>query len=294
MTGRLENRGVLITGGTGTFARAFIPHCLREGAARIVALGRHEVEMARLERDFGAGDKDQMRYYLGDVRDLERLKMAMHGATPISVVIHAAALKRIEQCERDPLECVSTNVMGSVNVITACLETNVERCLLLSTDKAVHPINMYGASKLCAERVFMAANGLSAGRCKFGVVRYGNIWKSRGSIHDVWYAAMMANKPIIVTDREATRFFMTTKHAVALVLETLDKMIDGPLDIQLPHNLPAYQIGDLIEALMYNYVEEIGLPPWEKKHETLNGHTYSNEAPRLTIEDLRLAWGFDV
>lgn len=283
----LENAGVLITGGTGTFARAFIPACLAYGAKRIVCLARHEVEMSQLERDVGSGDKDQMRYYLGDVRDRSRLIMAMRN---IDVVVHAAALKRIEQCERDPFEAIATNVNGSVTVVQACLDMAVKRCILLSTDKAVNPINLYGATKMCAERLFIAANGPAAGRCKFGVVRYGNVWASRGSVIHVWRDRMKKGLPIEITDPNATRFFMRASQAVGLVLASLHMMLDSPPRIAVA-NMPAYRIGDLVNALAETYgnVERkiTGLPIWEKQHETIDGFLFSDRAPRLSVPELQ-------
>lgn len=277
----LGGLGILITGGTGSFARAFIPMALKQGARRIVALGRHELEMARLESEFG--HHDQMRFYLGDVRDQERLVMAMRN---IDIVVHAAALKRIEQCERDPFEAVHTNVYGSENVIKACLKTGVSRCLLLSTDKAVAPINLYGATKLTAERLFLAANGPAAGNCTFGVVRYGNIWGSRGSVARLWIEARDRDLPLMVTKPTATRFFMKIEEAVDLVLRTLVVMQDGPTPVVVP-DLMAYLIGDLIQAFEYDNVIVTGLPPYEKLHETMDDVVFSNAVDRLSVHDLK-------
>jgi len=279
----LEDQGVLVTGGTGSFARAFIPDALRQGARRIVCLGRHEGEMRTLEDQFGPGDHDQMRYYLGDVRDQDRLRTAMHG---IDIVIHAAALKRIEQCQRDAFECLRTNVVGSMNVVQACLDTEVRRCILLSTDKAFAPVNVYGASKRCAEELFRSYREWSGGRCAFGTVRYGNIWGSRGSVVRQWRTAIACGFPIAVTDPEATRFFMTVQQAVNLVQRTLHLMSEGPTGIAIP-DLPAYRLGDLITALGDPPSITIGLPEWEKRHETMDGVIYSDKVQRMSVPELK-------
>jgi len=271
---------VLVTGGSGTFGTAFLERVLKDGAERAVALSRHEVEMAALQARLG--HHVGFRRYLGDVRDADRLEMAFQGC---ETVVHAAALKRIEQCELDPIEAVETNVNGSKNVINAALRAGVSRCILLSTDKAVNPVNLYGATKLTAERLFVAANNIAGGRCKFCVARYGNIWGSRGSVVHQWRAALASGLPVKLTDGEATRYFMRPVEAVDLVLGLITN--GSPGEIRIPE-LRAYRLGDLVLAasVPFKRIERTGLPPHEKMHETLDGWTDSSEAERMTVDDL--------
>jgi UDP-N-acetylglucosamine 4,6-dehydratase len=270
----------LVTGGTGSFGRVFIPIVLRQNSERVVALARHEKEMHDLEQLVGG--HPNFRAYLGDVRDPDRLEMAMQD---IDTVIHGAALKRIEQCERDPIEAIKTNVSGSVNVITAALRTHVNRAVLLSTDKASGPINLYGATKLCAERAFIAANNLAAGRCKFSVARYGNIAGSRGSVIPIWREKIAAGLPITVRGPDCTRYFMHIHESVELVLQLVVNMKGG--EIALP-KLRAYRLGDLAIAMGAKAIEVVELPAYEKPHETLDGITDSSMVERMSIDELEM------
>lgn len=269
----------LITGGTGTFARAFIK-CILPTAKRVVAYARHEKEMHEWEKELGS--PPNARFYLGDVRDLGRLEMALEG---IDTIIHTAALKRIEQCERDPFECKRTNIDGTENVIRAALRSGVTRAILLSTDKAVAPVNVYGASKQMAEALFLAANNISGGKCAFGVVRYGNIWGSRGSVVPTWIDDLALGKTIKITDPECTRFYMTLNQAVDLVLDTLATMKGGELVIP---SLPAYRLGDLALAMGVKAMKVTGLNGYEKRHETM-GTVSSDNVRRMTMDELREA-----
>lgn len=273
----LSGTSILCTGGTGTFGRAFARYCLAAGVKRFVCYSRDELKQYEMSRQI---DGDAMRYFIGDVRDVERLEMAMHN---IDVVVHAAAMKRIEVVERDPLEAIKTNVIGSANVILAALRTNVKRAIVLSTDKACDPVNLYGATKMAAERTFVAANNLSAGRCRFAVVRYGNVAGSRGSVIPIWRDIIAAGGEIKITDPWATRFWMTIDDAVLLVVETLDEMKGG--EVIMP-TLPAYQLGDLAEALGAKSMKIIGLPAYEKRHESL-GELTSDKARRMSVEEIR-------
>lgn len=274
-----------VTGGTGTFGRAFVPRVLSLGSERVVALARHEKEMFELENL--VGKHPNFRPFIGDVRDAERLEMAFQG---IDTVIHAAALKRIEQCERDPIEAVRTNVGGTINTVIAAMRAGVGRCVLLSTDKAVAPVNLYGATKLTAERVFVAANHIVGGRCKFAIARYGNIFGSRGSVIPVWREQLKRGERITVTAPDATRYFMTINNAVDLVLTLVESMQGG--EIALP-NLCGYRLGDLAEAFLADSPHErfrmrvTHLPSYEKLHETLDGQTDSSQNGLLTIAELR-------
>jgi UDP-N-acetylglucosamine 4,6-dehydratase len=280
----------LITGGTGTFGRAMATRLIEGGAERVVLLARHEAEMALSEAVLGQlpGAQVSLRCFLGDVRDRDRLEMAFRN---VDAVFHSAALKRIEQCQRDPIEAVRTNVVGTQCVIEAALRSDVRRLVGLSTDKACNPVNLYGATKLTAEHLLLAANALSAGRCSFSVVRYGNVWASRGSVIHQWKAQVSRGEPLRITDPEATRYFMRINEAVDLVLDALhnprtDRVI-------LADRLPAYRVGDLLDAFMLVHacpnhpVSVIGLPAFEKLHETMDGVTDSSQTWRMTSGELR-------
>lgn len=276
----------LVTGGSGTFGRAFIPHALKQGAERVVALARDEVRLAELERDF---PHPNLRCYVGDIRDLERLKIALRH---IDVVIHAAAMKRIEQCERDPMEAVENNINGTNTLIKAILHTeSIKKAVLLSSDKATAPINLYGITKLCAEHLWLKANNYAAGRCHFTAVRYGNVWRSRGSVVELWLDRLIKGLPIRVTDPMATRFFMTQAMAVDLVMQALRLEYDplAPTKVLMP-SLDAYSLEDLIIALGDPPCEMTALQPYEKLHEQL-GDLHSDKVRRMTIDELKHAIG---
>jgi len=219
-----------------------------------------------------------IRYILGDVRDKERLDMAMDD---IDIIIHCAALKQIDTGEYNPFEFVKTNVNGTQNVIDCALAHNIEQVLLISTDKAVNPVNLYGATKLCAEKLITAANNYRGHkRTIFKYVRYGNVWGSRGSVLDTW-----VDGSFDIRDRKATRYHITLELALMLIQTALTKD-----RIQtLPENLNAYNLGDLADVF-YNLTKidphDTALLPGEKLHETLDGISYSNEAPLLTQEEL--------
>jgi UDP-N-acetylglucosamine 4,6-dehydratase len=225
------------------------------------------------------GRNDKLRYFIGDVRDAGRLEMAMRG---IDYVIHAAALKRIEAVEADPIEAVKTNIEGSVNVIEASLKAGVKKAIIVSTDKAVAPVNFYGSTKLCAERLFMAANNLSGGRCNFAYIRYGNVWASRGSVVEVWRRLKERGEPCPMTDPEATRFFITQDLAVKLIID----LISTTRCLGLVPILPAYRLGDLAEAMGVRHYS-IPLGSYEKLHESLDANQTSDKATRLTVDELR-------
>jgi UDP-N-acetylglucosamine 4,6-dehydratase len=262
------------------------------GAERVVLLARHEAEMATSEALLGAlpGAETALRCFLGDVRDRDRLEMAFRN---VEVVFHAAALKRIEQCQRDPIEAVRTNIYGTQSVVEAALRSQVRRVVGLSTDKACNPVNLYGATKLTAEHLLLAANALAAGRCAFSVVRYGNVWASRGSVIHQWQAQLSRGEALRVTDPDATRFFMTIDEAIDLVLYVLCGAVYDR--VVCADSLPAYRVGDLLDAFKRCHyypdhpVSVAGLPAFEKLHETMDGVTDSSQARRMTgteLEDL--------
>lgn len=273
-------RSILITGGTGTFGQAFVARLLDKDVKRICVFSRGEHRQAEMRSMFS---DSRLRLFIGDVRDRERLRRAMTG---VDTVIHAAALKRIEVCEYDPIEVVKTNIDGAVNVIEAATDAGVQKVVALSTDKACDPVNAYGASKLLAEKLFLAANN-ATGRDgpRFAVTRYGNVSGSQGSVIPTW-RAMIADgaKKVPVTDPEATRFWMTLDEAVQLVMDTAISMKGGELVI--PDWLPAYQLSDLAKAMNVD-MDIRGLPEFEKRHEAMCAGMTSDRAMRLSVDELR-------
>lgn len=279
----MSDKGILVTGGTGTFGRAFVPVLMdKSDIGRIVVLSRDELKQAEMERDLrGLDGFHKLRFYLGDVRDVTRLEMAMHSITH---VVHAAALKRVEKCENDPIEAVRTNIEGTANVIHAALRRGVFNVVGLSTDKACNPINLYGATKLAMERLLIAANNLAGGMTRFSVVRYGNIFGSRGSVVRTWQE-IRAGEFAVVSDPDATRFMMRPEEAVNLVMRQLFTV--DPVVFRFPGTMPAYRLGDLAEAMGLKATRTVGLGLREKLHEELGDGQTSDKAPRLTVAQLR-------
>ncbi len=243
---------VLITGGSGFFGRTCAKHLLRTKAERVCIYSRSEHAQAGMREEIGPDER--MRYFIGDVRDRDRLRRAMDG---VELVIHAAALKRVEVCEYDPIEVTKTNVGGAINVIEAATDAGVEKIVALSSDKACDPVNAYGASKLLAEKLFLAANnGRGANGPICAVTRYGNVWGSTGSVLPRWREQLKTSDTVTVTDPSCTRFFMTIQEAVQLVMDTAHWMRGGELAIP---DLPAFRLCDLAEA-MGAKMNVIGLP----------------------------------
>lgn len=253
---------VLVTGGSGSFGRAFTRHILKNGAERVVIYSRGEHLQEDMAREF---NDPRLRFFIGDVRDQKRLTMAMHG---IDTVVHAAAMKVVPICEYNPFEAVMTNINGAENVCRAAIEAGVGRVMALSTDKAVNPVNLYGATKLAAEKIFVAANNIAAGRCMFSVVRYGNVVGSRGSVLPLFQSILASNLSVLpITDRGMTRFWITMDQAVDFVSSALD-MMQGR-EIFIP-KIPSIYITDLAQALCPGYTADIiGMRPGEKLHEVL-------------------------
>lgn len=275
---------VAVLGGSGSFGQAFVRRILDTDAQRVVVYSRDEVKQAEMERSFRHHPAfSKLRMFIGDVRDLDRMGLALHN---IDIVVHAAAMKRIEVCERDPMEAIATNIMGSVNVILACIRSSVTKCVALSTDKSVDPTNLYGATKMAMERLFIAANNIAAGRCAFSAVRYGNVFGSRGSVVPIWRDLISRGEQIQMTDATATRFYMTLDDAVDLVLGTIKTMKGGEINLPV---LRAYQLGDLAEAMGATKIKIVGMPRYEKLHEVLGDGQSSDFAPRMTIKDLKAA-----
>jgi UDP-N-acetylglucosamine 4,6-dehydratase (inverting) len=268
----LNNKAVLVTGGTGSFGKRFIATVLeRYTPKKVIVFSRDELkqfEMMNVE-PFKAHE-GIMRYFIGDVRDKERLLRAMEG---VDVVIHAAALKQVPACEENPFEAVKTNVMGGQNVIDASIEADVKRVIALSTDKAAAPINLYGATKLTSDKLFVAANNYKGSReIRFSVVRYGNVMGSRGSVIP-FFIQKRKEKKIPITDKRMTRFNITLQQGVDFVLVCLEKMWGGELFVP---KIPSCKIVDIAEAVAPGCeIEIVGIRPGEKIHEEMITETDS-------------------
>lgn len=271
----MQNETILLTGGTGSFGKAFVAWALTQEVKQIRVLSRDEFKQHQMSQEF---NDPRIEYLLGDVRDLERVKTAVRGCT---LVIHAAAIKRIEKAERDPEEAIKTNIQGTINVAKAALEENVRTAVLISTDKACEPINLYGATKMVAEKYWIQANGYrGALHTKFTVVRYGNVVNSRGSVIPTFKKQADGSGVIKVTHPDMTRFFLTLEAAVALVYCAVNFGQGG--EIFLPV-LKAAKITDLAKAVDSEAsIEFIGMGSYEKLHEQLYNQS---EAKRLVEED---------
>ena len=260
----LKNASILITGGTGSLGKSLINHLLNNSdARRIIIFSRDELKQQALRIAYG--ENDRLRFFLGDIRDQQRLTRAMHG---VDFVFHAAALKQVDTGEYNPMEFIKTNVIGSSNVIEACLDANVKRVVALSTDKASSPINLYGATKLTADKLFIAANtyGSSYGT-KFSVVRYGNVMGSRGSVIPFFLEKSQMGQALPVTDRRMTRFWISIEEATKFVTNALLDMNGGELYVP---KIPSFRITDLAQVISPNSeTVEIGLRPGEKLHEEM-------------------------
>lgn len=272
----LDGASVLVTGGTGSFGTAFIRHILQEAdPRRVVVFSRDELKQSNLRDTI---DDPRLRWFLGDVRDAHRLRRAF---SEIDFVIHAAALKRVDAAEYNPFEFVQTNVVGSQNVIDAAIDCGVKRVIALSTDKASSPINLYGATKLVADKLFVAANAYGKPRgTSLAVVRYGNVLGSRGSVIPYFRDRLQTGKPLPVTDPEMTRFWISLGDAVGFVLGSLASMQGGETFVPL---LPSVRLMDLVQAMSPEHtVEIVGLRPGEKRHEEM----ISSEDSQRTIKQV--------
>ena len=259
-----NNKSILITGGTGSFGHQFIETLLeRYTPSRIVVFSRDELKQFEMQQRF---PQPVMRFFLGDVRDAARLRQAMRG---IDYVVHAAALKQVPAAEYNPMECIKTNIHGAENVIAAALDNEVKRVIALSTDKAANPANLYGATKLCSDKLFVAANNIAGGHAtRFAVVRYGNVVGSRGSVVPV-FKQMLAQgaKELPVTDRRMTRFWITLEQGIEFVIRSFERMYGG--EIFVP-KIPSMRILDLVESLAPGMpIKDIGIRPGEKLHEIM-------------------------
>lgn len=256
---------ILVTGGTGSLGKHFTKIMLEKYHPRAIRIfSRDELKQHEMRQRFPDTDGSAMRYFIGDVRDLDRLKRAMD---EVDIVIHAAALKQVPACEYNPFEAVKTNIHGAKNVIDAAIDMGVEQVIAVSTDKAVNPVNLYGATKLCAEKIFIQGNSYSGpGRTHFSCVRYGNVIGSRGSVVPLFMEQKKQGK-ITITDKRMTRFWITLDQAVELVIKALYHMQGG--EIFVPE-IPSMKIMDLAQAVAPECeVEIIGIRPGEKLHEAL-------------------------
>lgn len=271
----LNNQSILITGGTGSFGKQYIKTILeRYNPSRIVVYSRDELKQFEMQQIY---NQDCMRYFIGDVRDKDRLTMAMRG---IDYVIHAAALKQVPAAEYNPTECIRTNINGAENVIQAAIANDVSKVIALSTDKAANPINLYGATKLCSDKLFVAANNIVGGKkTSFAVVRYGNVVGSRGSVVPFFDQLIQnGNDHIPVTHQEMTRFWITLQQGVDFVLKNFERMQGGELFVP---KIPSIRIVDLAKAMAPNLPHKIvGIRPGEKLHEIM----CPADDSRLTLE----------
>jgi UDP-N-acetylglucosamine 4,6-dehydratase len=271
-----NNKTVLVTGGTGSFGRKFVEIMLSEfRPKKLIVFSRDELKQHDMRQVFPDGPQSPVRYFIGDVRDRERLERAFHG---VDVVVHAAALKQVPACEYNPIEAIKTNIVGATNVIEAAIDQGVKQVLALSTDKAVNPVNLYGATKLCAEKLFIQGNAYSGDvATQFSCVRYGNVVGSRGSVIPL-FEKQRTNGKVTVTDPRMTRFWITLDQGVRFVIGCIERMHGG--EVFVP-KIPSMYILDLAAAIAPGCtVENIGIRPGEKLHEVL----LSEDEARTAIE----------
>ena len=260
-----NGKSILITGGTGSFGHRYVSTLLEQyDLKRLVIYSRDELKQYEMAMKF-QGHEDVMRFFIGDVRDASRLKEAARG---IDIIIHAAAIKHVPIAEYNPMECIKTNIHGAENVIQAALGNNVEHVMALSTDKAANPINLYGATKLASDKLFVAANNMSGGRTKFAVVRYGNVVGSRGSVVPFFKKLIKEGVDSLpITHKDMTRFWITLQQGVDFVLKCMERMDGG--EIFVP-KIPSVRIVDLAEAMAPDLpIKIIGIRPGEKLHEIM-------------------------
>lgn len=258
-----KNKTILLTGGTGSFGRAFVKIMLEKYKPhKIIIFSRDEWKQSEMAKEFG--NQPSLRWFIGDVRDKERLMRAVHG---VDYLIHAAALKQIPVCEYNPFEAVRTNILGAANVVDVAIDMGIKKVVALSTDKAVNPINLYGATKLCAEKVFIQGNTYAAvPKTRFSCVRYGNVIGSRGSVIPLFQSQKKSGF-LTITDKRMTRFWITLEESVQLVITALENMIGG--EIFVP-KIPSMKITDLAKAIAPQcQSKDIGIRPGEKLHEVL-------------------------
>lgn len=262
----LKNSTILITGGTGSFGNTFIPMTLAKYAPKkIIVYSRDEMKQWEMAKKLD-GDP-RIRFFIGDVRDKDRLYRALDG---VDYVVHAAATKIVPTAEYNPFECIKTNVNGAINLIDACIDKGVKRCVALSTDKASSPVNLYGATKLCSDKLFVAGNSYAGGHdTRFGVVRYGNVMGSRGSVIPFFLSLAGSGRKLPITDERMTRFMISLEQGVELVWHAFDDMVGGEIYVK---KIPSMKVTDVAKACLPDSEQEIvGIRPGEKLHEQMIG-----------------------
>lgn len=274
----LDGASILVTGGTGSFGRRFVKTVLeRYKPRRLIVFSRDELKQWEMSQEFSPEQYPCLRYFIGDVRDARRVEMALRG---VDVVVHAAAMKHVPAAEYNPFECIHTNVLGAENVVNACIHNGVKRVVALSTDKAASPINLYGASKLASDKIFVAANNLSGTTStRFAVVRYGNVLGSRGSVLPFFRRLISDGATSLpITDPRMTRFWITLDKGVEFVLSSLQLMSGG--EVFVP-KIPSMRVVDLARALAPQLeTRVIGIRPGEKLHEVM----ITEDDARNTVE----------
>lgn len=287
----LKGSSILITGGTGSFGKAFLRRVLdTESPSRVVVFSRDELKQYEMRQTFG--DDSRVRFFLGDIRDRDRLRMALQG---IDYVVHAAALKQVDTAEYNPMEFVKTNILGSENVLVASLEAGVKKVVALSTDKASSPVNLYGATKLTADKLFISGNHYSGKNgTRFAVVRYGNVMGSRGSVIPFFRALAAKGESLPITDSRMTRFWITLPQAVDFVVSSFDSMTGGELYVP---RIPSMRVMDLAEAIAPGTATvDIGIRPGEKLHEEMispeDSRRTIRQSDRYVVLPTLAEWGY--
>jgi UDP-N-acetylglucosamine 4,6-dehydratase (inverting) len=262
----LNGKSILLTGGTGSFGKCFVARILKDfpEIKRLVVFSRDELKQFEMAQKFSTQEYPQLRYFIGDIRDADRVRRSLEG---IDIVIHAAALKQVPTAEYNPFECIKTNVLGAQNLIEACIDAGVKNVVALSTDKAAAPINLYGATKLCSDKLFTAANNIRGSHdIRFSVVRYGNVMGSRGSVIP-FFMEQRSKGVLPITDPRMTRFNISLEEGVDLVIHALGKSLGG--EIYVP-KIPSYRITEVAEAIAPKAEQRIvGIRPGEKLHEEM-------------------------
>jgi UDP-N-acetylglucosamine 4,6-dehydratase len=269
----LQGSTILLTGGTGSFGSRFVPMTMAKyNPSRIIIYSRDEMKQWEMAKTYG--DDPRVRFFIGDVRDRDRLYRALDG---VDYVVHAAATKIVPTAEYNPFECVKTNINGAMNLIDACLDMGVKRCVALSTDKASSPINLYGATKLASDKLFVAGNSYSgANKCRFSVVRYGNVMGSRGSVIP-FFMSLDDKAEVPITDPRMTRFMISLEEGIDLVWHAFDDMVGGEIYVR---KIPSMNIADIADTVVPGRAQKtVGIRPGEKLHEQMIGpedapHTY--------------------
>lgn len=275
MNNKYKKKSLLITGGTGSFGKFFLRYIINKNITfkKVIIFSRDEFKQSEMAKEYSVSNYPFLRYFLGDIRDKDRLQRALDG---IDIVIHAAALKQVPAAEYNPWEYIKTNIIGASNLIEASLDTSVSKVIALSTDKAAAPVNLYGATKLCSDKLFVAANNIVGKKNKtFSIVRYGNVMASRGSVIPL-FKKQKENGLLTITHKEMTRFNISLEEAVKMVLWSIENLVGG--EILVP-KIPSYKIMDIAKVIAPRAKHKIsGIRPGEKIHEELITKTDSEDA----------------